>query len=78
VLLLPNRAITADRATGTYTVSRLEGDSVVEVQVTLGLRDNRYTEIRGGLAENDQVVIGEYEEVLDFTQGPPSAVRNMR
>jgi HlyD family secretion protein len=78
VLLVPNRAITADRATGTYTVNRLEGDSVVEVQVTIGLRDNRYTEIRGGLAEGDQVVIGEYEEVLDFTQGPPSAVRNMR
>jgi HlyD family secretion protein len=78
VLLVPNRAITADRGTGTYTVNRLEGDAVSEVQVTIGLRDNLYTEIRGGLAEGDQLVIGEYEEVLDFTQGPPSAVRNMR
>jgi len=78
VLLVPNRAITADRGTGTYTVNRLEGDAVSEVQVTIGLRDNLYTEIRGGLAEGDHLVIGEYEEVLDFTQGPPSAVRNMR
>jgi HlyD family secretion protein len=78
VLLVPNRAITADRGTGTYTVNRLEGDTVSEVQVSIGLRDNRYTEIRGGLAEGDQVIIGEYEEVLDFSQGPPSAVRNMR
>jgi HlyD family secretion protein len=77
VLLVPNRAITADRSTGTYTVNRLEGDAVSEVQVTIGLRDNRHTEIRGGLAEGDQVIIGEYEEVLDFTQGPPGAVRNM-
>ncbi len=77
VLLVPNRAITADRSTGTYTVNRLEGGAVLEVQVTIGLRDNWYTEIRGGLTEGDQLIIGEYEEVLDFTQGPPGAVRNM-
>lgn len=78
VLLAPNRAIIADRETGTYTVNRLEGDRVTAVQVTLGLRDNRYTEIRSGLEEGDRVVVGEYSEELDFSQGPPDEMRDLR
>lgn len=78
VLLVPNRAITADRSNGTYSVNRLQGDSVEKIQVSLGLRDNNYTEIRSGLNDGDRVIIGDYEEVLDFTQGPPGVMRNMR
>jgi HlyD family secretion protein len=78
VLLVSNRAITADRATSTYTVNRLDGGQVTRVVVTLGLRDSVYTEIRSGLEEGDQVVIGEVKELLDFTQGPPSSMRELR
>jgi HlyD family secretion protein len=78
VLLVPNRAITADRATGTFSVNRLDGGQVSRVLVTLGLRDNQVTEIRSGLQEGDRVVIGEVRELLDFTQGPPDAVRGLR
>ncbi len=78
VLLVPNRAITADRTNGTYTVNRIEGNTVSQIEVSLGLRDNSYTEIRSGLEEGDRVIIGEYQEILDFTQGPPGVMRNVR
>jgi HlyD family secretion protein len=63
VLLLPNRAIQADRATGTYSVNRVmtaaDGTETIEtVPVTIGLRDNRYTQITGGLEAGDVVQIG--------------------
>jgi HlyD family secretion protein len=58
VLLVANKAITADRETGTYTVYRVEGDEVVKGEVTIGLRDASYTEITSGLHEGDELVIG--------------------
>ncbi len=78
VLLVPNRAITADRQAGKYYVNLVEGDTVVKTEVTIGLRDKNYTEITSGLAEGDQLVIGEVKEVLDFTQGPPEEIRRLR
>jgi HlyD family secretion protein len=78
VLLVPNRAIIANRETGTYTVNRVDGDAVTAVEVTLGLRDSRYTEIRSGLEEGDRVVVGEYIEEIDFSEGPPEEVRDLR
>lgn len=64
VLLVPNAALTADRQAGTYTVNLVTGEAdrdpvVEEVQVTIGLRDDSFTEIISGLAEGDQVLIGE-------------------
>jgi HlyD family secretion protein len=64
VLLVPNAALTADRQAGTYTVNLVTGEAdgepmVQEVQVTIGLRDDSFTEIISGLAEGDQVLIGE-------------------
>ncbi len=75
VLLLPNRAIQADRATGTYSVNLVttgpDGAETIEtVPVTIGLRDNRYTQITGGLAEGDVVQIGDALPVQSF--GPPT------
>ncbi|MFQ5811617.1 MAG: efflux RND transporter periplasmic adaptor subunit [Anaerolineae bacterium] len=75
VLLVPNRTITADRQAGKYYVNLVQGDAVTQVEVTIGLRDNKYTEITSGLEDGDQLVIGEVEEVLDFTQGPPQGMR---
>jgi HlyD family secretion protein len=75
VLLLPNRAIQADRAAGTYSVTLVttaaDGTEIVEtVPVTIGLRDNRYTQITNGLAEGDVVQIGNALPVASF--GPPT------
>jgi len=79
VLLLPNRAIQADRATGTYSVNRVttaaDGAETIEsVPVTIGLRDNRYTQITGGLAEGDVVQIGDALPIQSFD--PPTAEPN--
>lgn len=58
VLLVPNAAILADRASGTFSVRRVVGDTTEEVPVTIGLRDNRYTIITDGLEAGDVVVVG--------------------
>ena len=76
VLLLPNRAIQSDRSTGTYSVNLVttaaDGAETIEsVPITIGLRDNRYTEITGGLEEGDVVQIGELPTQPD---GAPSFI----
>lgn len=58
VLLLPNRAIRADRQAGRYYVNRVVGETTQEVEVTIGLRDDRSTQITSGLAEGDRVFVG--------------------
>jgi len=78
VLLVPNRAITADRQAGKYYVTRIEGQEMVQVEITIGLRDKNYTEITGGLKDGDKLIVGEVSEMLDFSQGPPSAFRDLR
>ena len=61
VLLVPNRAITIDRTTGTYTVRRLNAtaaEGFEEVEIQIGLRDNQFTQVLDGLNEGDQLLIG--------------------
>jgi HlyD family secretion protein len=70
VLLVPNRAITADRSAGKYYVHRIEDDAIVEQEVTIGLRDGNYTEITSGLKLGDRLVV-DYEQ-SGFTFGPGS------
>jgi multidrug efflux pump subunit AcrA (membrane-fusion protein) len=69
VLLIPNRAITADRQTNKYSVKRVDGKETENVEVTIGLRDGQYTEVTSGLQEGDRVSIAEVKEELRF--GPP-------
>ncbi len=78
VLLVPNRAIIADRQAGKYYVNLVEGDAVTKTEVTIGLRDKDYTEVTSGLGEGDQLFIGEVSEALDFSQGPPEEIRRLR
>ncbi len=78
VLLVPNRAITADRQAGKYYVNLVQDDIVVKTEVTIGLRDKNYTEITSGLNEGDRLFIGEVSEKLDFSQGPPKEIRRLR
>ena len=45
-------------------------ETIATVPVTIGLRDNRYTQITGGLAEGDLVQIGNALPIQSF--GPPT------
>jgi HlyD family secretion protein len=59
VLLMPSRAISVDRDTGSFYVQRLKDDSEIEqVEVEIGIQDATYTEVLRGLEEGDQLVIG--------------------
>jgi HlyD family secretion protein len=57
-LLVPNRAITADREARRYYVTRLgPGGLTQRLEVRIGLRDGSQTQILEGLEEGDQVVL---------------------
>ena len=58
-LLVPNAAINADRQTGQYFVNLLgeDGTSITEVEITIGLRDDNYTQALSGVTDGDQLVI---------------------
>lgn len=86
VLIVPNAAITADRAAGTYTVNLVTGDiaegeepsigtvelpTTEKVTVTIGLKDDEFTQILSGISEGDKVMIGELTvPTFDFGGGP--------
>lgn len=69
VLLVPNQAINADRTAGTYSVTVINGDTQEEVPVTIGLRDNEFTEILDGLTAGDVVLVSSNIPTINF--GPP-------
>jgi HlyD family secretion protein len=69
VLLVPNRAIIADRQANKYYVNKVDGETITKVEVTIGLRDSIHTEITSGLGSGDKISIAEEEEQLEF--GPP-------
>jgi HlyD family secretion protein len=57
-LLVPNRAVEADRAAGRYYVTRQKAAGVTQrVEVRIGLRDGDYTQIVEGLEEGDRLVL---------------------
>jgi HlyD family secretion protein len=59
-LLVPNRAIEADREAGRYYVSRqLPIGTIQRLEVRIGLRDQAYTQIVEGLNEGDRVILPE-------------------
>ncbi len=75
VLLVPNAAITADRAAGTYSVSRVHTDSegartVSTVEVNVGLIDSEHTQIIDGLVEGDVVLLGQLSTPTQQNFGP--------
>ncbi|MDX1688302.1 MAG: efflux RND transporter periplasmic adaptor subunit [Candidatus Promineifilaceae bacterium] len=83
VLLVPNRAIIADRAAGRYYVNLVEPDAedqttVRRVEVSIGLRDSQYTQITDGLEAGDRVRIGSFDAPLGnpFGEGPPGSDQN--
>ena len=70
VLLVPNRAIRADRQANKYYVNLVVGETTQEMEVTIGLRDNEYTQITSGLAVGDRLFIG-ITETPTPQFGPP-------
>ncbi len=66
VLLVPNRAINADRTAGTYSVVLVVGDTMEEVPVKIGLRDNQNTEILDGLQAGDVVLTSSNLPTFNF------------
>ncbi len=76
VLLVPNAAINADRRSGTYTVNLVtideNGDQQIEeVEVVIGLRDGRFTQVTDGLVEGDQLLVGDNLPVFRFGEDEP-------
>ena len=64
VLLVPNGAIRADRENGRYYVNLASAvadgaTTFTEVEVTIGLRDNDFTQITSGISAGDELLIGE-------------------
>ncbi len=57
VLLVPNRFIRVDRATGRAFVDRPAGDGVQSVEIQIGLRDEQSSEVLAGLNEGDVIVL---------------------
>jgi HlyD family secretion protein len=73
-LLVPNRAIEADRKAGRYYVTRQKSPGTTErIEVVIGLRDEMNTQILEGLEEGDLVVLPKVPEQTPFEQqfGPP-------
>ena len=58
VLLVPSEAINLDRQAGKYSVTLVRGESYQEVEVTVGLHDDRYTQITSGLVAGDELLVG--------------------
>lgn len=57
ILVIPNRLVHIDRATGQTFVDRLLGDEVQPVEIQLGLRDEFSSEVLSGLSEGDVIVL---------------------
>ena len=65
VVLVPNRAISVDRATNTYAVQKVTGtgetQSTEVVTVTIGIRQGANTEVISGVKKGDQLELGNFE-----------------
>lgn len=71
-LLVPNRAINADREKGSYSVNLVIGDTVQAVPVTIGARDDQNTQITGGLNAGDEILVGNSLPTESFEPEPGS------
>jgi HlyD family secretion protein len=70
-LLVPNRAIEADREAGRYYVQRQNaGGSVERLEVQIGLRTESQMQILDGLEEGDRLVLPEVPEQGEDFSGP--------
>ncbi len=68
-LLVPNRAINADREKGTYSVQLVVGEEIQDVAVTIGARDDQNTQITSGLSAGDEILVGDFTPLQSFGPG---------
>ena len=69
VVVVPNWAIRRDRRTGQAYASLKQGEALVEVPITTGLRGETYTEVLSGVEEGDIAAISTEREGLDLLGG---------
>jgi HlyD family secretion protein len=70
-LLVPNRAVTADREAGRYFVTRLDASGQEQlVEVTVGLINGSFTQVTSGLREGDVVALTQITGGSDAAQSP--------
>ena len=69
VVLIPNWAIRRDRDTGEVLASVLKDGKPVEVPVTLGLRNETFSEVKDGVNAGDTVAVSTLREQLSFFGG---------
>jgi HlyD family secretion protein len=69
VVLVPNWAIRRDRDTGQVFASVMEDGKIVEVPVTLGLRNETLSEVKAGVKAGDTVAVSTLREQLSFFGG---------
>jgi HlyD family secretion protein len=75
VLLIPNRAINHDRASGTYTVNLVTPDGIEQVEVGIGMRDSENTQILSGIEEGDVLAVGDLSPQEEFNPPGPMSER---
>jgi HlyD family secretion protein len=68
-VLVPNWAIRRDRRTGQAFASLKQGEALVEVPITTGLRGEAYTEILGGVDAGEVAAISTQRDRLDILGG---------
>lgn len=72
VLLVPNQAITPDRAAGKYYVELEQADGTTsQIEVQVGLSDENFTQITNGLQAGDTLIIPDFTTSND-EEGPGS------
>ena len=69
VLIIPNWAIRRDRASGQTFAGVLRQGQITDVPVELGLRNETYSEVTGGLSAGDVVAVDTAHEQLRFFGG---------
>ncbi len=68
VLLVPNWAIRLDRATGQAYVNLKEGQTIREVEIVTGPRNENDSQVLAGLSEGDVVITGGVEKLTTMLE----------
>ncbi len=65
ILIIPNRMVIIDRTNGQLFAERQTLTGIEQVQITVGLRNEEFSEVTSGLNEGDTIVIRPNENPLD-------------
>jgi HlyD family secretion protein len=82
VLAVPIQAIVVEEDLSedetTYYAFKRDGDEVQRVEVEIGISDDTYQEITGGLSEGDEIVVGPDRALRNLEDGDPITVSEAR